>query len=94
VPYQNDLVEFRLEQNYPNPFNPKTNIGFRIPDFRFVSLKVYDILGINVATLMNEYLSAGEYAVEFNASELSSGIYFYQLKAGNYLETKKMLLLK
>lgn len=94
VPYQNDLVEFRLEQNYPNPFNPKTNIRFRIPDFRFVSLKVYDILGNNVATLMNDYLSAGEYKVEFNARELPSGIYFYQLIAGNYLETKKMLLLK
>ena len=101
VPYQNNLVAFNLEQNYPNPFNPKTNIGFRIPDFGFVSLKVYDILGNNVATLMNDYLSAGDYKIEFNASELPSGIYFYQLKAtpvggqaGNYLETKKMVLLK
>jgi hypothetical protein len=101
VPYQNNLVAFNLEQNYPNPFNPKTNIGFRIPDFGFVSLKVYDILGNNVATLMNDYLSAGDYKIEFNASELPSGIYFYQLKAtpvggqaGNYLETRKMVLLK
>ena len=94
VPYQNNLVAFNLEQNYPNPFNPKTNIGFRIPDFGFVSLKVYDILGNSVATLMNDYVSAGDYKVEFNSSELPSGIYFYQLKSGNYLETKKMVVLK
>ncbi len=94
MPYQNNLFEFNLEQNYPNPFNPKTNIGFQISDFGFVSLKVYDILGNNVATLINDYLSAGEYEVEFNASELPSGIYFIQLKAGIYLETNKMVLLK
>ena len=94
VPYQNNLFEFNLEQNYPNPFNPRTNIGFQISNFGFVSLIVYDILGNNVATLMNDYLSAGEYEVEFNASELPSGIYFIQLKAGIYLETNKMVLLK
>jgi hypothetical protein len=101
VSYQNNVVEFNLEQNYPNPFNPKTRIEFRISDFGFVSLKVYDILGNNVATLVNNYLSEGKYNVDFNASELPSGIYFYQLKttpvsgqAGNYLETKKMVLIK
>jgi hypothetical protein len=94
VPHQNNLVDFKLEQNYPNPFNPKTNIEFRIPDFGFVSLKVYDILGNNVATLVNKYLSTGKYEAEFTASNLPSGIYFYQLKTGNYLETKKMMLLK
>jgi len=94
VPYQNNLVVLNLEQNYPNPFNPKTNIGFQIADFGFVSLKVYDILGNRITTLINEYLSAGEYEVEFNASQLPSGIYFYQLNTGNHLETKKMMLLK
>ena len=88
------VSEYKLEQNYPNPFNPKTNIGFQIADFGFVSLKVYDILGNRVTTLINEYLSAGEYEVEFNASQLPSGIYFYQLNTGNHLETKKMMLLK
>jgi hypothetical protein len=88
------VSEYKLEQNYPNPFNPKTNIDFQIADFGFVSLKVYDILGNYVTTLINEYLSAGEYEVEFNASQLPSGIYFYQLNTGNYLETKKMMLLK
>jgi hypothetical protein len=94
VPYENNLVEFNLEQNYPNPFNPKTNIGFRISNFGFVSLKIYDILGREVATLVNEEKPADEYEVEFSAAKLTSGIYFYQLKAGNYLETKKMVLLK
>jgi exonuclease III len=94
IPYQNNLDEFNLEQNYPNPFNPKTNIGFRISNFGFVSLKVYDILGNNFATLISDYLSAGEYEVEFDASELPSGTYFFQLKAKNYFETKKMVLLK
>jgi hypothetical protein len=93
---------FKLEQNYPNPFNPTTNIGFRIADFGFVSLKVYDILGNEVATLINEELSAGEYEVEFDAvglpslqgSALTSGIYFYTLIAGNFRGTKKLVLLK
>ena len=97
VHHQTNLVEFNLKQNYPNPFNPKTNIEIRIPSASeggFVSLKVYDILGNNVATLIDNYLSAGKYEIEFDASELPSGIYFYQLQAGNYLETKKMMLLK
>jgi len=90
--------EFRLEQNYPNPFNPSTNIGFRISDPGFVTLKICDILGNEIATLVNEELSAGEYEVEFNTSfikhQTSSGIYFYQLKSGSFVETKKMILLK
>jgi hypothetical protein len=85
---------FSLAQNYPNPFNPKTNIGFRISNFEFVTLKVYDVLGNEVATLLNEEKPAGIYEVEFNASQLSSGIYFYQLNAGSYIETKKMTVLK
>ncbi|MGB5287373.1 MAG: endonuclease/exonuclease/phosphatase family protein [Ignavibacteriaceae bacterium] len=101
VGHEFKVSEYKLEQNYPNPFNPKTNIGFQIASFGFVSLNLYDILGNHIATLINDYLSAGEYEVEFSANELPSGIYFYQLKAtpvggqaGNYLETKKMMLLK
>ena len=91
---------FSLEQNYPNPFNPSTNIGFRVADRGFVSSKVYDILGNEVATLVNKELPAGEYKIEFDVVgtsrdlSLTSGIYFYQLKAGSFVETKKMLLLK
>ncbi|NWG29640.1 MAG: T9SS type A sorting domain-containing protein [Ignavibacteriaceae bacterium] len=87
-------TKFSLSQNYPNPFNPTTNIEFRIADFGFVSLKVYDVLGNEIATLVNEKKPAGEYEVEFDASNLPSGIYFYQLKAGSFTETKKMILLK
>jgi Right handed beta helix region/Secretion system C-terminal sorting domain len=93
--------EFLLYQNYPNPFNPETSIQYAVsslPDGKagrqFVSLNVYDILGKEVATLVNEEKPTGEYEVEFNASKLPSGIYFYQLKAGNFVDTKKMLLLK
>jgi parallel beta-helix repeat protein len=88
------LPDFILYQNYPNPFNPKTNIGFRIAEFGFVSLKLYDVLGNEVATLVNEIKSAGNYEVTFDASELPSGIYLYQLRSENYASTKKMLLLK
>jgi hypothetical protein len=85
---------FELMQNYPNPFNPSTNIEFRIENFRFVSLKVYDILGNEVANLVNEEKDPGNYKISFNAARLSSGIYFYTLSAGNFVETKKMILLK
>jgi hypothetical protein len=93
---------FKLEQNYPNPFNPCTKIKFTIPTVgtsrqgRTVSvqLKVYDVLGNEIATLVNEELSPGEYEIDFSASKLSSGIYFYQLKSEGFVETKKMLLLK
>jgi len=88
------LTEFSLSQNYPNPFNPSTKIKFTITELRFTILKVYDVLGNEVATLVNEYKSAGEYKVEFSGSELTSGIYFYQLKAGSFIETKKMQLIK
>ncbi|HSP87743.1 MAG TPA: T9SS type A sorting domain-containing protein [Ignavibacteriaceae bacterium] len=90
---------FSLSQNYPNPFNPSTKIKFEIPgqarnDNVLVTLKIYDILGREVATLVNEEKPAGIYETEFNASNLSTGIYFYQLKAGDYIETKKMILVK
>jgi len=91
--------KFELEQNYPNPFNPSTKIKITIPsnvkrETSNVSLKVYDVLGNVVATLVNEEKSAGNYEIEFNASNLSSGIYYYRLNAGFYTDTKKMILLK
>lgn len=87
-------VKFELSQNYPNPFNPSTNLEFGIPDLGFVSLKVYGASGREIATLVNEVKAAGYYSVKFNASGLSSGIYFYTLKADNFTATKKMLLMK
>jgi peptidoglycan/xylan/chitin deacetylase (PgdA/CDA1 family) len=85
---------FHLEQNYPNPFNPATNIGFRIIERGFVSLKIFDILGNEISTLINEEKASDTYAVEFDAINLPSGIYLYSLKAGNYLATKKMILMR
>jgi hypothetical protein len=86
--------QFHIAQNYPNPFNPTTTIRFSIPHEVFVTLKVYNMLGSEVATLVNENLSAGDHSVDFNATGLSSGTYYYRLIAGNFVETKKMNLLK
>jgi len=99
--------EYSLSRNYPNPFNPTTKIKFTIPQNPLLSpiyqrgdkgglvtLKVFDILGNEVATLVNEQKPAGTYTVEFNASNLSSGIYFYQLKTGIYSENKKLIFMK
>jgi hypothetical protein len=86
--------EFKLEQNYPNPFNPTTKINYQISETELVSLKVYDILGNEVAILVNEEKPSGIYEIDFNADGLTSGVYFYQLKAGNILQTKKMILLR
>jgi hypothetical protein len=88
------VKEFYLSQNYPNPFNPRTHFEFRIADFGFVTLKVYDVLGNEVAILVNEEKPAGIYEVEFSADGLTSGIYFYKLTSGNFSQTKKMLLMK
>ncbi|MFN3639254.1 MAG: T9SS type A sorting domain-containing protein, partial [Chloroherpetonaceae bacterium] len=85
---------YRLEQNYPNPFNPTTNISYVLPKAENVSLKVYDVLGREVATLVNEVKAAGAYTVPFNASNLASGVYFYKLQAGSFVQTKKMMLVK
>jgi photosystem II stability/assembly factor-like uncharacterized protein len=85
---------FTLEQNYPNPFNPSTKIKFSLPANGHTSLKVYDILGREVSTLLNEEFKAGEHEVEFNAENLPSGVYFYRIKAGEFTDIKKMLLLK
>ncbi|MBC8044195.1 MAG: T9SS type A sorting domain-containing protein, partial [Rhizobacter sp.] len=83
-----------LSQNYPNPFNPATTIRYQLASAGQVSLKVFDMLGKEVATLVNERKAAGNYAVPFNANKLSSGIYFYRLQAGGKVETKKMTLLR
>ena len=88
------LAEFKLSQNYPNPFNPSTIISYQLPKAGNVTLKVYDVLGKEVATLVDEYRNAGSYEVELNAEHLTSGVYFYQLKAGDFVETKKMILIK
>jgi hypothetical protein len=89
-----NLNSYALEQNYPNPFNPSTLIRYQIPIGRNVSLKVYDILGNEVAVLVNDYRDAGSYEVEFNSDQLSSGIFFYTLSSGNYTATKKMILIR
>ena len=88
------LTEFHLYQNFPQPFNPSTKIKYQIPNVSFVSLKVFDALGKEVALLVSEEQSAGIHEVEFNGSGLTSGIYFYELKAGAYSDTKKMSLIK
>jgi hypothetical protein len=85
---------YALEQNFPNPFNPGTTINFSIPTEGFVTLDVYNSIGQKVATLVNETKTAGTYAVNFDASDLTSGIYFYKISSGNFAETKKMILLK
>jgi photosystem II stability/assembly factor-like uncharacterized protein len=87
-------AEFLLSQNYPNPFNPTTSIQYAISGRQFVSLKVYDILGSEIETLVNEEKPAGTYEVTWYAEQLPSGVYFYQLRAASFIETKKMLLLK
>ncbi|VAX15835.1 hypothetical protein MNBD_IGNAVI01-783 [hydrothermal vent metagenome] len=90
-----EVVEkFDLANNYPNPFNPSTKIQYAIPTSEFVSLRVYDIIGREVATLVNKQQNAGVYDVEFNASKLTSGVYFYKIEAGTFTSVKKMLLLK
>lgn len=88
------LNDFRLYQNYPNPFNPSTNISWHSPVSSHQVLKVFDVLGNEIKTLVNEYKPAGSYEVEFNASGLSSGVYFYQIKSDSFIQTKKMVLLR
>jgi hypothetical protein len=88
------LSEYSLSQNYPNPFNPVTTIEFSIPKQEFVSLKVYNILGEEISTLVNSSMQTGKYSVYFDGSKLPSGMYFYKLTAGNYSSVKKMMLIK
>lgn len=91
---QEIVREFRLSQNYPNPFNPSTRIEYTLPSMSPVRLTVYDILGREVAQLVNEVQMQGSYTIEFNADKLTSGVYVYKLQAGNFVETKKMMLVR
>ena len=86
--------EYQLFQNYPNPFNPATKIRYEIVDRSYVTLKVYDVLGNDIAILVNEEKPAGTYEVEFDGTGLPSGIYIYRLQAGDFVDSKKMILLK
>ena len=88
------ITDYMLSQNYPNPFNPVTMIEYSVPKISKTTLKIYDILGSEITTLVNEEKRAGVYKIDWDASNLSSGIYFYQLKSGDFIQTKKMLLLK
>jgi hypothetical protein len=92
--YENILKTYILEQNYPNPFNPTTKIIYSVPQTSKVIIKVFDVLGNEIETLINEEKPAGTYELTWYAEALPSGVYFYQLKTGNFIETKKMILLK
>ena len=88
------LTEYKLGQNYPNPFNPSTKINFSLPERSFISLKIFNSLGEEIETLLNEEFEKGSYEYEWNAANLPSGIYFYKLQTDSFTETKKMILLK
>ncbi len=87
-------TEYSLSQNYPNPFNPSTVIKYALPQAGYVTLTVFNLLGEKVATLVNEDMSAGTHSVEFNASDLSSGLYIYTIKASGFINSQKMVLMK
>ena len=88
------VQSFELFQNYPNPFNPTTKIKYEIPEMSFVTIKVYDVLGKEIATLVNEEKLSGNYETEFNGNVLASGIYYYRIIAGEFSQTRKMVLIK
>jgi hypothetical protein len=88
------ITEYKLEQNYPNPFNPSTRIKYQVSSISFASLVVFDILGNEIETLVNEEKPSGTYEITWYAENLPSGVYFYQLKAGDFIHSKKMVLLK
>ncbi len=95
IPLNSEVPKvFSLSQNYPNPFNPTTNIKFQIPNAGFVELKIFDVLGREISTLANEKLNPGTYEVEWDASAYPSGVYYYKIIAGDYSETRKMVLIK
>lgn len=95
---KDQIIDFELSQNFPNPFNPTTTISYQLPTAGNIIFKVYDVLGNEVVTLVNEYRPAGSYEIEFKSTvgsrQLANGVYFYRLQAGDYVETKKMILLK
>jgi hypothetical protein len=86
--------KFSLSQNHPNPFNPVTRIEYAVPDVSFVSIKVFDVLGREIITLVNGEKSPGYYNVEWNAENLTSGIYFYRMESGSFTDVKKMIIVK
>jgi len=88
------VEQYKLDQNYPNPFNPSTKISYSIKEEGLVTLKVYDVLGKEIATLVNENKPKGIYEAEFNALQLPSGMYIYKIQAGSFTDAKKMLLTK
>lgn len=88
------VLTFSLSQNYPNPFNPATTIKYDIPEQSYVTIKIYNIVGEEISTLLNEEQNAGRYQIQWNASELASGVYFYRLQAGQFSDTKKLILMK
>jgi photosystem II stability/assembly factor-like uncharacterized protein len=90
----NNLTDYRLLQNYPNPFNPSTNIQFNIPEFSFVTLSVYDLLGNLISTLVSDNLTAGNYTVEFGGTDIPSGLYIYKIVTSKFTDAKKMILMK
>ena len=90
----NQIQKYELHQNYPNPFNPKTTIKYEVAEPSFVSIRIYNVLGNEVATLVDGKSPEGNFEINFDASGLTSGIYFYTLRSGNIVETKKMLLLR
>jgi hypothetical protein len=87
-------TEYGLDQNYPNPFNPTTKINYQLPEKNHATLRIYDILGNLVTTLVDQVLDSGYYTVTWNASRLASGVYFYTFRSGSYVSTKKLMLLK
>ena len=88
------VTGYEISQNYPNPFNPSTKIRFSIPSSEFVTLKIFNELGKEVESLVSSKLSAGTYEADWNAANLNSGVYYYRLQAGSFLQTRKMLLVK
>ncbi|MBI5403622.1 MAG: T9SS type A sorting domain-containing protein [Ignavibacteriae bacterium] len=86
--------EYSLNQNYPNPFNPVTKINYALPKQGLVTLRIYDVLGREIKTLVNEVKAPGEYSVDFNGAELSSGVYFYRMESNGFTDIKKMMLIK
>jgi hypothetical protein len=97
VENQNPIIsadDFQLLQNYPNPFNPNTNISFSIPHAGFVKLSIYDMLGKEVAILIDEYLNVGSYTTSFNATDFSSGVYIYRIQTEKFVKARQMILLK
>ena len=85
---------YSLYNNYPNPFNPSTTIKYDIPEQSYVTIKIYNITGEEVSTLLNEEQNAGRYQIQWNAAELASGVYFYRIQAGQFSDTKKLILMK